>query len=270
MRCRVAQVWAGKEWGGIYIPRVGMEVVVQFLEGDPDQPLVIGTVYNNNNMPPYGLPGEKTIAGVKSKTRRRRRRLQRVRLRRRNRSGEDPAPARGKGPRNGGRERRNPRGQVERKTEIGDNDTLNVKSTLKIDAGMMVKISAGAMIELTCGGSKITMLPALTTITVGGSTITLTPASVSIQSLAVDVSAPAIKMTSVVHDITGAAAVSIKAPIVNINKMVGCLESEGTAAANMCAEASIQHGAAICSRRFRLRVEDMTARPSDRGLRSNS
>ena len=43
-----------------------MEVVVQFLEGDPDQPLVIGAVYNNENMPPYELPGDKTIAGVKS------------------------------------------------------------------------------------------------------------------------------------------------------------------------------------------------------------
>ena len=69
MRCRVAQVWSGKQWGGIFIPRVDMEVVVQFLEGDPDQPLVIGTVYNNENMPPYKLPDNKTIAGS-SRTRR--------------------------------------------------------------------------------------------------------------------------------------------------------------------------------------------------------
>ena len=63
---RIAQVWAGKAWGGIYIPRVGMEVVVQFIDGDPDRPLVTGTVYNAENTVPYALPANKTIAGVKS------------------------------------------------------------------------------------------------------------------------------------------------------------------------------------------------------------
>ncbi len=67
-RVRLAQVWSGKNWGGIYIPRVGMEVVVEFVEGDPDRPMVTGTVYNGDNKTPYDLPGEKTLAGVKSKT----------------------------------------------------------------------------------------------------------------------------------------------------------------------------------------------------------
>ena len=65
---RVGQVWSGKNWGGIFIPRVGMEVIVEFLEGDPDQPLVVGTVYNAEYKPPYGLPGKKNIAGWKSDT----------------------------------------------------------------------------------------------------------------------------------------------------------------------------------------------------------
>lgn len=65
-RVRVAQIWSGKKWGGVVIPRVGQEVIVQFLEGDPDQPLVIGTVYNAERMPPYELPGAKNKAGVKS------------------------------------------------------------------------------------------------------------------------------------------------------------------------------------------------------------
>ena len=65
-RVRIAQIWSGKAWGGIVIPRVGQEAVVEFIEGDPDRPLVIGTVYNRDNTPPYPLPGEKTIAGVKS------------------------------------------------------------------------------------------------------------------------------------------------------------------------------------------------------------
>jgi type VI secretion system secreted protein VgrG len=65
---RVAQVWAGNSWGGQFIPRVGMEVVVDFLEGDPDRPLVTGCVYNGANAPPYSLPDNKTQSGWKSET----------------------------------------------------------------------------------------------------------------------------------------------------------------------------------------------------------
>lgn len=63
---RVAQGWAGKGWGMLFIPRIGMEVVVDFLEGDPDQPLVTGCVYNGDAMPPYALPGEQTKSTIKS------------------------------------------------------------------------------------------------------------------------------------------------------------------------------------------------------------
>ena len=60
MRCRVAQNWAYKQWGGMIIPRIGMEVMVEFLDGDPDRPLVTGSVYNAHAMPPYALPEHKT------------------------------------------------------------------------------------------------------------------------------------------------------------------------------------------------------------------
>lgn len=66
MRCRVAQVWAGAGWGSAFWPRVGMEVLVQFLDGDPDRPMVIGCVYNGDNKPPYPLGGKKNITGWKS------------------------------------------------------------------------------------------------------------------------------------------------------------------------------------------------------------
>lgn len=59
-RIRVAQSWAGARWGGMVLPRIGMEVVVEFLEGDPDRPLVTGCVVNADNMPPYALPDERT------------------------------------------------------------------------------------------------------------------------------------------------------------------------------------------------------------------
>ena len=63
---RVAQSWAGKKWGALYMPRVGQEVIVEFLEGDPDQPIITGRVYNGVNMPPYTLPNYKTMSTLKS------------------------------------------------------------------------------------------------------------------------------------------------------------------------------------------------------------
>lgn len=63
---RVAQVWAGKGWGAFFWPRIGHEVVVAFEEGDPDQPLIVGSVYNAENMPWFMLPINKELAGFKS------------------------------------------------------------------------------------------------------------------------------------------------------------------------------------------------------------
>lgn len=67
-RVRVAQLWAGSGWGSVWIPRVGMEVVVEFLEGDPDRPLVTGCVYNGNNKSPIKFPSEKTQSTIKSQS----------------------------------------------------------------------------------------------------------------------------------------------------------------------------------------------------------
>ncbi|MDG4555917.1 MAG: type VI secretion system tip protein TssI/VgrG [Candidatus Contendobacter sp.] len=63
---RVAQNWAGKKWGSFNLPRIGQEVIVDFLEGDPDQPIITGRVYNGANMPPYGLPDKKMVSTLKS------------------------------------------------------------------------------------------------------------------------------------------------------------------------------------------------------------
>jgi type VI secretion system secreted protein VgrG len=57
---RVSQPWAGKNWGSINIPRMGQEVIVDFLEGDPDRPLITGRVYNDEQMPPYALADNQT------------------------------------------------------------------------------------------------------------------------------------------------------------------------------------------------------------------
>ncbi len=63
---RTSQAWAGAGWGSVCLPRIGQEVIVDFLEGDPDRPIVTGRVYHGANRPPYALPDNKTRTAVKS------------------------------------------------------------------------------------------------------------------------------------------------------------------------------------------------------------
>ena len=65
---RVSHPWAGKGWGAVATPRIGQEVIVDFLEGDPDQPIITGRVYNAESQPPFGFPAGAVLSGIKSNT----------------------------------------------------------------------------------------------------------------------------------------------------------------------------------------------------------
>lgn len=65
---RVSQSWAGKGWGGLFLPRIGQEVVISFVDGDPDRPIVTGSVYNADNKTPVTLPGMQTQSTIKSRS----------------------------------------------------------------------------------------------------------------------------------------------------------------------------------------------------------
>jgi type VI secretion system secreted protein VgrG len=65
---RVAHVWAGTNFGGLHIPRIGQEVIVEFLEGDPDRPIITGCVYNFDNQVPFELPTNQTQSGLRSRS----------------------------------------------------------------------------------------------------------------------------------------------------------------------------------------------------------
>lgn len=65
---RVAQVWAGKGWGAVFTPRVGQEVVVDFLEGNPDRPIIVGSVYNDVQTSPITFPDNKTQSGIMTRS----------------------------------------------------------------------------------------------------------------------------------------------------------------------------------------------------------
>lgn len=65
---RTSQAWAGSNWGSVFLPRVGQEVVVSFLGGDPDRPIITGSVYNAQQMPAYKMPDSASQSGIKSRS----------------------------------------------------------------------------------------------------------------------------------------------------------------------------------------------------------
>ena len=65
---RVATYWAGNQWGAVHIPRIGQEVIVDYVEGDVNHPIIVGSVYNADMMPPWTLPDKKTVSGYKSRS----------------------------------------------------------------------------------------------------------------------------------------------------------------------------------------------------------
>jgi type VI secretion system secreted protein VgrG len=180
---RVAQMWAGPKFGAINIPRIGDEVIVDFLEGDPDRPLITGRVYNADNMPPYTLPDNKTQTGVKTRS------------------------TKGGNPDNfneirfedlKGKEELHIQAERDMTTHVKRNQSTNVdgdqsitvignqsvtiqgkgkspiQSTTSVtgkhtfDASDTIKIQAPTSITLECGGSTIVMEPGKITITAGG------------------------------------------------------------------------------------------------------
>jgi type VI secretion system secreted protein VgrG len=193
---RVAHTWSGKEWGSVYIPRIGMEAVVEFIEGDPDRPIVVGTVYNANNMPPWALPANKTQRGLKTRSSKGgsgdnynelmfedKKGSELVRfhaekdlnstiedtetrtIKGKNRSGPGDAARKTKIEKgddkldieNGDRKIKISRHRTE---EIGQNETVDVGVNQTITVGNEIMIEAGAKITIKCGASKITMTPA--------------------------------------------------------------------------------------------------------------
>ncbi len=208
MPCRVAQPWAGSGWGTHFIPRVGMEVVVVFIDGDPDRPMVTGCVYNSTNRAPWTLPGDKSISGMKSATM--------------SGSGYNEISIDDKA----GAEKIVIHAQYDMNTTVEHDMTTNVNNnmttevvgdekltikktsttevteTMKVTSHNNMTLTSDTQIELVCGQSKITM----------------TPTSIKITSMDITVSAVASLTTAALKAAHGATAdLAITSAMVRIN-----------------------------------------------------
>lgn len=219
-RVRVAQNWSGNAWGSIVTPRIGMEVVVEFVEGDPDFPLVTGTVYNGQNRTPFALPKDKTVSGMKSRSSKSdngynqlsfedKTDQEKIHL-----HGEKDLDIKVKHAetREIGCEFSPPRGKASRSTKLkaGDDvlkvDTgdqkISIGGSQKVDVVETIRITAGVQLQLQVGASVITM----------------TPASISIVSPSISISAAGpLSASGATVSVAGAGALSLTGAVVKIN-----------------------------------------------------
>ncbi len=189
---RVSQVHAGKGFGGIDIPRIGEEVIVSFMEGDPDRPLITGRVYNAELMPPFGLPGQKVVSGMKSNSTPGSGGYNEFSLN--DTKGKEGVTIHAQKDMGstiendrtttivGGNDTIGVQAGTRSVTVKGDtsltveagNRTVNVTGNYQLDTTSEINMQAPAKIKLTCGGSSVTIEPAKITISAGGgSSITL-------------------------------------------------------------------------------------------------
>ena len=185
---RVSQLWAGAKWGGIHIPRVDQEVIVSFMEGDPDKPVITGRVYNDDCMPPYDLPANKTQSGIKSRSSKDGTSGNFNEIRMEDKKGSEELyfhaeknhTAITENDRTATVERGNDKITVQagtRSVTVKGNTSLTVQAgdrivdvtgNYKLDTTSEISMQAPNKITLTCGASKITMEPGKITISAGG------------------------------------------------------------------------------------------------------
>ena len=185
---RVSQMWASKKWGSVFIPHVGMEVIVDFLDGDPDRPIVVGCVYNKDNMPPWDLPGKKTVSGIKTVTN--------------NELSFDD---------DGGKEKIFTHARRDMETEV-END-----STVKIDQNRKMTVKGTELKDVT--GSLTLKSTDSIVLEVGSNKITINQTGITINGVQVAVQATSTLTTEgkASADHKGGGAMTISAGIVSIN-----------------------------------------------------
>jgi type VI secretion system secreted protein VgrG len=215
---RVATHWAGQQWGAIHLPRIGQEVVVDFLEGDPDRPIIVGSVYNAMNMPPYALPANKTQSGIMSDSSPRSGGYNQIRFEDMDGSEEILVHA-----------------QKDMNTTVENDETLTVKhdETIEISNNQTTTVGADRSATIrgkdtktvygdstatvmgsessTIGSSRSTKIAASDSLTTAG-TITITASGLTINAPTITLNAAMVQVSGVLQCVTMIASGSVVSP----------------------------------------------------------
>lgn len=203
---RVATPWASGQFGVFSLPRVGDEVVVTFLEGDPDRPLITGSVYNAQNKPPYAMPADKTQSGIRSKSTKGGGASDFNEIRFEDKKGSEIFAIQAQhdfhsltkhdhisevksnthltvganqSEKIGGKQHLEVK--LDQSTKVGGTYSLDVKADWMVKSGASLNAEAGSEIHLKSGGMIVLEAAAGITIKSGGSFITVNPGGVFIQ-----------------------------------------------------------------------------------------
>ncbi len=160
---RVSQPWAGRRWGGIHLPRIGQEVIVDFIDGDPDRPIVTGRLYNAEQMPPYPLPESAHISGFKTASQP-------------GSSGHNELAFED----SRGHELLRLRAQRDMQTHVENDQTLVVGNNRSEHVGQVYRLTGDARIEIVAGASTIHLDPTRMLLESNGNTILIDAAGVFI------------------------------------------------------------------------------------------
>lgn len=199
---RVNQTMAGAGWGSVSIPRVGHEVIVDFIDGDPDRPIILGQVYHGTNRPPFDLPASGMVSGMKSNSTpggggsnemsmndTKGKETLTIHAQKdmnatveNNRSstivsGNDTLAVQA------GTRSVTVKGNTSLTVQAGDR-TVNVTGNYKLDTTSEINMQAPTKITLTCGGSSVTLEPGKITLSAGGGASVTLDANALMQSAA--------------------------------------------------------------------------------------
>jgi type VI secretion system secreted protein VgrG len=208
---RVSQAWAGSNWGSIHIPRIGQEVVVSFLEGDPDRPLITGRVYNEDMMPPYSLPDNQTQSGLMSRSSKGGTAELFNEIRFEDKAGEEMIYF---------------HGQKDFERVVENNDSLKVGSSEAEDGSQTIEIWKDRTAEIKTGndslkvsaGERTVEAAKKITLKVGGSTIVIEPAKISLSSPEISIQGNAkVAATAPTTEVSGSGMLTLSGAIVKIN-----------------------------------------------------
>jgi type VI secretion system secreted protein VgrG len=173
---RVSQNWAGKAWGGMWLPRIGQEVIVEHLEGDPDRPIITGRVYNDSQVVPYPLPAEQTKSTLKSLSSKGGGGFNEVRFE--DRKGDEQIFVHGEKDldvriKNDRREwigkDRHLIVTANKREDVGADKHVNVGANLEEKIGSSAKVTVGSSLDVNVGAASKESVGASKDVTVGGS-----------------------------------------------------------------------------------------------------